>query len=845
MHSDDREESERELTAERRGVQASIAMERRFVHKDGDVVWGHVTASTVIGSRPRPVLTFAIVQDVSERVRAEHEKRRERQFVDRLVEAAQAIIMVTDPKGRVVQFNPYMEELCGYELDEVRGLDWFKTFTAPEERQSLRNLYLEADELQLRGAVTAILTRDGERRHIQWSADTLREPDGRVTGVLSVGLDITEQMRAAQEVLVEKERSRAILETALDGILTMDERGVIESFNPSAERMFGYSQADLVGCNVNILMPPPYRSDQVRYLSELLRTGTGAALAAGREFKGCHRDGTVFPIHVSLAEMQVGSRRSFCAFVRNLTESKKVEEQLRQSQKMEAVGRLASGVAHDFNNLLMGVSGCAKVAMECVHSNRSPRMYLAEIKKAADSGTAMTKQLLAFGRKAKVEPVVFDFDDNIRSQESLLMRLLGEDIEFELDLRAPDCLVRADIGQIDQVLMNLAVNARDAMPLGGRLSIATMAATRGLEDIGDADDSKQSFVVLRVIDNGCGMSAETRRRLFEPFYTTKEVGKGTGLGLATVYGIVKQAVGEIEVHSAPGVGTCFEIRLPLSKDKKVQQERRPPRAQSEGLCEGTILLCEDDRLVSMAIQFSLEGAGYRVLKAASGSEAIECCRRYPASIDLLLTDVVLPDHGGERIAAEARALKPGIQALFMSAHTEEWLRSEGRIHSTSETLQKPFDEELLLLRISQLLDPGRPEPGAEPAPAAKAMSRPEHRGSVLVVEDSSAARLAIADYLRDEGWEVVTAGNGGEAHGVLREGDRSFDALLIDYSLPDAKGDAIASAFIKAMPRAAVAYMSGYPGLKLNPPGLLLEKPLDLETLGVTLASIVEASAPS
>ena len=972
-HPDDRQVTAT-ILQEECGVSATIDLEKRYLRKDGRVVWGRVSASTWIGTHAYPVVSFAIVQDITERMLQQDQRWPETQLLKRVVESAQAIILILDTRGRIVRFNEYMEQLCGYKLDEVCGEDWFQIFapcSAAERRQFLQEE--PEPHKQLRRSVQSIFTRSGESRMIQWSIDLLKNDDGSVSGILSIGIDVTEQRRAERAAQIEKERSRAILATAPDGIVTIDEGGSIKSFNPSAEKMFGYKQNEIVGENVSVLLPSSYQHGREGITFDFLRSALSELTGVGQEFEARHRNGALFPVHLSVAHMQVGDNRGFCGFIRNLTASKQVEEQLRQSQKMEAVGSLASGIAHDFNNLLMGVGGCVAVALDCVDSGHSNRKYLTEIGKAVETGAAITKQLLAFSRKAEVEYEVFELDQVVGAQEALLRRLLGEDVEFDVRLKAGTSRVCADVGQLDQVLMNLAVNARDAMPTGGRLSIETQTVTLATSTNGVFESGEElpmgDYVSVVVADTGVGMSSRTRTHLFEPFYTTKQPGQGTGLGLATVYGIVKHAGGHIEVQAVEPRGTRFRILLPRVLEECPAPQLRTTDGGNTGRHE-TILLCEDDHLVRMSIQYYLERAGYRVLTTGSAADAVDCCRESAVPIDLLLTDVVLPDQSGDRIAHALREIQPGLRVLYMSAHAPQWLKSEGRTDQELLTLQKPFKEDFLLARVAQILEsaPAIPdivhgvramEPrrrasmasglgvlllvddddairlslaqslqdmgydlicardGLEalamaknhkgpiralvvdvllpkvmgvavarevlatrpstrvvymsgyprevalqsevvgsalfalkpvlahklhdmiqgPAAGAKSAIETSH-SSILVVEDSAAARLGISEFLKGEGWGVASAGNGADALSLVHGGDSDFDVALVDYSLPDMKGDALARRIREVDAEVAVVYMSGYSGLTLDPSGPLLTKPLDLDTLTATLMSL-------
>jgi signal transduction histidine kinase/DNA-binding response OmpR family regulator len=505
-------------------------------------------------------------------------------------------------------------------------------------------------------------------------------------------------------------------------------------------------------------------------------------------------------------------------------EKAELSGQLHQAQKMEAIGTLASGVAHDFNNLLMGIGGCTNIAIEKLEADNPASVYLREIKQSVESGVAISRQLLTFSRRKDVKRGVLELNGSIASAQRMLQRLLGEDIDLVIRPRAEDSRVRADIGQMEQVIMNLAVNARDAMPQGGRLEIETKNA-RFLES-NDHSLPAGDYVILAVTDTGTGMTEEVRQRIFEPFFTTKEVGKGTGLGLSTVHGIIQETKGRIIVSSRPGAGTTFEIVLPKSGEA-IDSERPPPIALRPG--QGTVLLVEDERTVRMATRFYLEQGGYHVIEAENGSQAIGRLHEYADEVDLLLTDVVLRGMGGCEIAREVQMLRPKIRVLYMSAHAAELLENQGRLDRELPMIQKPFGPEALLLRIQQVLD-AKP---TGPAPADRASKQ-----TILVVEDESSSRLAICEYLQTCGWEVLGAGDGPQALELCKGHDDTISILLTDYSLPLMKGDALARQIKQLYPDVRVAYMSGYPDLQLDPPGLVLTKPLDLDEVEAAVARL-------
>ena len=357
----------------------------------------------------------------------------------------------------------------------------------------------------------------------------------------------------------------AILEAAHDAIITMDQQLNIREFNPAAERMFGYARLDILGRNVELLLPPLDRAPHKRALDEYLTAGRGPLAGRQLELRGLRADGTEFPLELTVARIGADSRAVLTGFLRDITERRALEEQLRQSQKLEAIGRLAGGVAHDFNNILMSIMGSADLLLMQLARGDAARGEAAEIKQAIDRGAGLTRQLLAFSRREPTRPRLFALGDVVRGMDTMLRRLIGPEIDFEIVVPAEPMTVAADSGQVEQVVMNLVVNARDAMPEGGRVTVR-------IDEVELDEDGAAAFVEgragryarLSVADTGTGIDAQTRAKLFEPFFTTKEQGKGTGLGLSIVYGIVKQSGGYITVASEPGRGATFLIYLPIA-----------------------------------------------------------------------------------------------------------------------------------------------------------------------------------------------------------------------------------------------------------------------------------------
>jgi PAS domain S-box-containing protein len=362
-------------------------------------------------------------------------------------------------------------------------------------------------------------------------------------------------------------RQGAILEAAHDAIITMDSQLNIREFNPAAEQMFGYARLDILGRNVELLLPRADRAQQVSALNEYMTTGGGPLAGRQVELTGLRADGSDLPLELTVARLGSDSRAVLTGFVRDITERRALEEQLRQSQKLEAIGRLAGGVAHDFNNILMSIMGAADLLLMQLAPNDSARDEATEIKQSVDRGAGLTRQLLAFSRRQAVRPRVFALGDIVRGMDTMLRRLIGPEIDFEIICAAEPLMVVADSGQTEQVVLNLVVNARDAMPEGGRVTVRVEEVDVDLDDptaLALVEGKAGRYAQLSVSDTGTGIDEQTRAKLFEPFFTTKEQGKGTGLGLSIVYGIVKQSGGYITVVSEPGEGATFFIYLPIA-----------------------------------------------------------------------------------------------------------------------------------------------------------------------------------------------------------------------------------------------------------------------------------------
>ena len=544
--------------------------------------------------------------------------------------------------------------------------------------------------------------RSGEVIEVEISSHTLRIA-GRAAALV-VAQDVTSRLRAERSVTESEARKAAMLEAALDAVVATDEEGRITEFNPAAEGMFGYSRADVLGRPiVETIIPPSLRSRHRRGFARYLATGEPTILGRRLQLIGRHADGHEFPVELTVYRVALPGPPTFGAFIRDLTESQRVEEQLLQAQKMDSIGRLAGGIAHDFNNILTAIGGYAELALD--RSEFAPEVTedLAQIQKAAGRAVELTGQLLAFSRRQVMQPVALSLGDTLRDIGPMLRRLLGEDIQ--LTVRASPDLghVLVDPGQLTQVIVNLAVNARDAMSVGGRLTLE--AANVDLDAAyaqGHAEVVPGPYVVLSVTDTGVGMDEPTRVRLFEPFFTTKEQGKGTGLGLATVYGIVRQSGGHIWVYTEPGHGTVFKVYLPRV-EAATGEPVTPTVHPRDTLGTETILIVEDDDGVRMLVRTVLEARGYRVLVAANADDALHQAA-HDGSIELLLTDVVMPGMSGADLAARIRDLAPTVKVLFVSGYTENTIVHHGVLDPGVAFLAKPFSPDALAERVRAELD---------------------------------------------------------------------------------------------------------------------------------------------
>ncbi|HEU0109111.1 MAG TPA: ATP-binding protein, partial [Vicinamibacteria bacterium] len=513
--------------------------------------------------------------------------------------------------------------------------------------------------------------------------------------------DLSQQKRTEAALQRSEERYRQFFEEDLAGAYITRPDGTIVECNPAFVRMFGFNTAkEAIGTNAASL----YATAELRasFLEGLRRDGKIESL----DVELRRADGTPISVIENVVGTfdERGQLAEIKGYILDNTERKKVEDQLRQAQRIDAIGRLAGGVAHDFNNLLGVITGYNELLRRHLPPGDASSKYAFEINKAAERAAALTRQLLAFSRKQILQPQVLDLNTVVRDMEKLLHRLIGEDIEFATRTEPTLRTVKADPGQIEQVIMNLAVNARDAMPQGGKLTMETGNVILDAEYVRHHTGAREGqHVMLAVSDTGHGMDAETQARIFEPFFTTKEKGKGTGLGLATVYGIVKQSGGSIWVYSEPGHGATFKVYLP-AVDQPVQAQGSEVVESAAPRGSETVLVVEDEETLREIVREALQASGYNVLEARHGAEALRICESHATPIHLVITDIVMPGFGGRDLGERIRSSRPEIRMLYMSGYTDDTVVRHGVLTAEVAFLQKPFTLDALGRKVRAVLD---------------------------------------------------------------------------------------------------------------------------------------------
>jgi PAS domain S-box-containing protein len=625
-----------------------------------------------------------------------------------VVDTAISGVILIDARGCVLMFNPACEKLFEYAASEVIGQNVKVLMPAPyrEAHDGYLDNFHQTGVRKIIGIGREVF---GKRKSGSTFPMDLAVGEAKQDGEsIFVGIihDLTEREKVGRALREGAARLKAVVETAVDGVILIDARGSVLMFNPACEKLFKFRAREIIGQNVKILMPAPYRTEHDGYLNNFHQTRVPKIIGIGREVTGQRKDGSTFPMDLSVGEAIQEGESIFVGIIHDLTDRKKTEEQLVQAQKMETVGQLSGGIAHDFNNLLTVIVGNSEFLSDQLKARPDLRQLADDIGQAGERGAELTQRLLAFSRRQTLSPVEMDCNKLLESMHKLLRRTMREDIEIKIDFDPDIPSAFADPAQLESAILNLGLNAQDAMAGGGRLTLTTAEAS--------LDEQYQKlhpevrpgdYVMIAITDTGEGMPKHVLERVFEPFFTTKEVGKGSGLGLSMVYGFVKQSNGHVAIYSEPGLGTTVRMYLPA---QQTTAPKRPAqgRTREKTIAGGaeTVLVVEDDPFVRTYAVRCLESLGYAVIAAVDGNDALQRLGTN-VHIDVLFTDIVMPGGiNGWELADRAQLARPGLPVLLSSGYALETLIKHGRASGESVILTKPYRKAELARRLREALN---------------------------------------------------------------------------------------------------------------------------------------------
>ncbi|MEE4241923.1 MAG: PAS domain S-box protein [Desulfopila sp.] len=685
-----------------------LGVEFEMVRKNGDLILVSFTGKISRDTKGDFRQTHCVFQDITERKRHEEELRMARELTARIIEDGPVAITLVDSGGKIVFANRHAERLFGLEKNSLEGLgynssEWFiedvDGSPFPEERLPFRQVMSTGQPVY--NVQHAITRPDAARKILSINGAPLHDVHGKVDRVVFVILDITERKQAEIALKESEEKYRLLFNLGVDAMfLVHNTTTQILECNAKASQLFGYTPQELLSMKMMDLSTTPEETRQ-------------ACQHNASQIERIYRKkgGDCISVEVTSTHFELKHRAAHISVIRDITEQKRLEAekqnlqiQLNHAQKMESIGRLAGGVAHDFNNMLGAILGYVELAMEEAEDNHDLHADLKEIQTAAQRSADLTKQLLTFARKQTISPRKLDLNDTVESMLNMLRRLIGEDIDLVWKPSTHLQPVKMDPSQIDQLLANLCVNARDAIAKVGKITIETAAVAFDQEFCSAHHGYLPGeYILLTVSDDGCGMDQSTLAHIFEPFFTTKERSKGTGLGLASVFGLVKQNDGVINVYSEPGQGTTFKIYLPAYSIKSDGMAEKTPELPVEHGNE-TILLVEDESAILGMTTRMLEKLGYTVVAAATPGEAIRLAHDYQGEIDLLMTDVVMPEMNGRELAKNLLSHYPDLKRLFMSGYTSNVIAHHGVLDEGVHFIQKPFSKKDLGNKLREVLE---------------------------------------------------------------------------------------------------------------------------------------------